>query len=427
MPPFLLIKNKTSHLGIITEIYNTIKNYRNAEKHGAYTPNVFSSSDLERTWQPVFGTNLYDIPANVNYYRSFARACINRKATNLAKSEIFLYRQYKSKKTEIKDHPFINLINSQNSFGQSFMEMLYICEANLSLYGEAYLKINSVQTGMITLGNSGKTPVELYPLSSKYVEPVFNSQGNAVLFYRYGNEKILPEDVIRFKIPDPDNNLKSSAPCKSFNFTLDIDYLMSRSRRAFFKNNARPTLAIQMQGDLEEDASEDKKDKDEANYSGVDNDGRIIYATNGATVTALNTNARELDWNTSRERILDEIMLILDVNAQVMGIFKDSNYNNSINAQRGWISQVLSPYAAMVFNEPLKAFVRKYYDPKIITVMEHNAEYDPQTQLERLKFYSQDGIVKKSKIAEMEGFSEEDVPESSKEITTNNPKENELK
>ncbi len=401
-------------MGLFKEILRTVLDYsdKNTEsKHGTFTPNAFHSGDLAKTWSPIIGSGLLDLPASQNYYRSFARACINRKAMNLSKGQIYIYRQFKSKKTEIKEHPFISLMNTQNSYGQSFKEMLYISEVNLALHGTAYLKVNSIQTGLTALGNKGKTPVELIPIAAKYVTPIYNKANTAVQYYRYGSENILPEDIIRFKIPDPDNNLEGNAPVKSFNFTLDLEYLMSRSRRMFFKNNARPTLAIEMPGELDEDSADLKRENLDKNHAGVDNDGRIIIVENGAKVQALNTASRELDYANSRDQILAEIMLILDVNAQVMGIYKDSNYNNSINAQRGWITQVLAPYADMVFNEPLKAFARKYYDPKLITVMEHAAEYDPETQLQRLEFYAKEKIVKKTIIAEMEGFSAQDVPE----------------
>lgn len=363
-------------------------------------------------WQPVSGLPLFDFNYTRNYYRSFAYACINKKALNISKANIYLYRQYKSKKTEQKEHPFLKLIGSQNSYRQSFKTILYAASANCDINGWAYVKIVTLQTPFTNLGNGGKTPVELIPLPAKNVTPVYDSQNSMVQFYRYGNVKLMPDEVIAFKVPNPESNLEPNPPVKAFNFTLEVDYYMGRSRKAFFENDARPTLSVNFPTGLDPKIFDAYVEKFNGKYAGVNNNGKAIVADNGATINALNTTGRELDYVNSRQQILDEMMLILDLNAQVMGVFKDSNYNNSKNALRGWMENTIVPYADLVFNEPLTDFVKRYYDKNLVTSMEYDLEYDRDMQLKAMEYYTDKLKIKRTVLAEMEGFSEQDLEET---------------
>lgn len=375
-------------------------------------------------WQPVNGLGLFDFNYTRNYYRSFAYACINKKALNVSKANIYLYRQYKSKKTEIKDHPFHKLLRSKNSYGDSFKATLYKASANCDINGWAYVQIITLQTPFLELGKKGKTPVELIPLPAKNVVPVFDSQNSRVEYYRYGTKKLMPEELIVFKVPNPESNLEANAPVKAFNFTLEVDYYMGKSRKSFFENDARPTLSVNFPTPLDPPNFDRYVDIYNRRHSGAANNGKVMVSDNGATINALNTTGRELDYVNSRQQILDEMMLILDLNAQVMGVFKDSNYNNSKNALRGWMENTIIPYADMVFNEPLTAFVYDYYDSKLITTMEYDLEYDRETQLKAMEYYTDKLKIKRTVLAELEGFSEDDLEDTSKQQVPDNNTQN---
>lgn len=394
-----------------------------ADKSEAQHAQTFKASDPPGIWRPILGMDLFDSPSAQGVYRSFAYACINKKAFNISKPNIYLYKRERSKKNEVLEHPFLNLIRSRNSYGQSFREIFWLSSCNCDINGHAFILIGTVQTPFLNLGKKGKTPVELIPLAAKYITPVMDSQNIYVDHWLYSaglkTIKLLPEEVIRFKVPNPDSNILPNPPVKAFNFTLDVDYLQARTRRKFFDNDARPTLHIGFPTQLDPGNFEDYVSRYSRKQSGVSNNGRTIVTDNGATVSALNNGPRELDYANTRRQVLDEIMLMLDVNAQVMGMFEDSNYNNGKNALRGWMENSIIPFSEMVFQEPLNGFIFDYYDKNLLMVLEYDLEYDRDSQIKALEFYSKEGIVKKTKIAELEGFGEDDVPEQSKKQDNN--------
>lgn len=211
------------------------------------------------------------------------------------------------------------------------------------------------------------------------VKPVFDSQNSMITHYKYNNQRLETEEIIRFRVPNPMSNLLPNPPVEAFNFTLDIDYFSARARRKFFDHDARPTLAVTFPNDLGEDFDRYEQTFN-GKHAGQEYNGRAVIVDQGGKVEPLNANPRELDYVNSREQILQEIELILDVNDQVMGRFKDSNYNNSRNAINSWLTNSIQPYADMTFNEPLNKFVYDYYDPRLITVMEYDV-VDPDYNL----------------------------------------------
>jgi HK97 family phage portal protein len=381
-------------MGLIKHIIKSLSEYYSPAE-GRKNNITFKSDDPPGVWKPLLGYDLLDRLGTQDYYKSFAYACINKKAYNLANAEIYLYRQFKSKRTEIPEHPFLKLLRSRNSYGQSFKEMLFLASVNCDLNGSAYLLVSKVEF----LGR--RLPVEFVPLPARFVTPVLDSQNLRVehFLYESGEKsiKINPADIIRFKLPHPESNIYSIAPVSAFNFTLDIEYLQSRYQRRFFDNDGTPGFVISLPKELRDETFERYKKQYKENYSGVDNARNPLILDSGASVTEISRTQKEMDFTNSRKQILEEIMLILDVSKQVMNIFEDSNYSNSRNALMAWIKNSIEPYANMVFNEQLTAFAHDNYDEKLITKMEYDIT-DAELQLKEIDLFAQHGLATKNEL-----------------------------
>lgn len=366
---------------------------------------TFNSDDPPGVWKPLLDLDLSDRPGTEDYYKSFAYACINKKAYNLANANIYLYRQFKSRRTEIENHPFLKLINSLNSYGQSFKEMLFLSSVNCDLKGNAYLLINRAEL----LGS--KIPVEFVPLPAKYVTPILDSQNTSVEYYLYeagsSTLKLKPSDIIRFRLPHPESNIFSFAPVNAFNFTLDIEYLQSRYQRKFFDNDGTPGFVITLPKELRDASFERYKRQYKESHSGVENARSPLILDSSASVTELGRSQREMDFINSRKQILEEIMLILDVSKQVMNIFQDSNYSNSKNALMAWIKNTIEPYSNMVFNQQLTAFVRDNYDTKLITTMEYDVT-DTEMQLREIDLFARHKLATKNELRRVRNWDDYD-------------------
>ena len=89
-------------MGLIKQIINSVYDFYNPGINKVQKNSLsFNSDDPPGVWKPLVGMNLLDCIGTQDYYKSFAYACINKKAYNVANANLYLYRQFKSKRTEI--------------------------------------------------------------------------------------------------------------------------------------------------------------------------------------------------------------------------------------------------------------------------------------------------------------------------------------
>jgi len=171
---------------------------------------LLTSFFKKKSYGNVFGSFSGSSSSAGAVYKSYAYACINARAENVAKAMFYFYNDKTHK--EITNHPFIDLLAKPNKYNQSFKEILHKISTSLDLYGNAYLYVSR---------GIRKVPVSLYFLPSKMVVPVLNQNLTAIDSYDYliANKKLSykPADIIHFSIPDPDNNLLGKATVSSFN------------------------------------------------------------------------------------------------------------------------------------------------------------------------------------------------------------------
>jgi len=207
-------------------------------------------------------------------YKSYAYACINARAENIAKAKVYLYNA--ETKTEIPKHPFLDLIVKPNKQNQTFKEILHKISSSLDLYGNSYVFI---QRGV------RKAPIGLYFLPSNMVNPVYNGQQTEIINYEYivnGQKSIYKtEDIIHFTIPDPDNNLLGKSTISAFNFSLDIDYYQNLYQRNYYLNDAALGLIIETENQMDDNDVERLKSEIQNQYEGSGNVGRTLLLQGG--------------------------------------------------------------------------------------------------------------------------------------------------
>jgi HK97 family phage portal protein len=373
-----------------------------AKLRNSDNPSTQDYSDSVEVWQPIKGFGFYDSIETKSHYKSFAYACIKKRAMNITKGNIYLYKEFKSKRNEVKaDHPFFQLINRNNSFGQSFKEILFLSSCNCDLKGNGYVAVDKVDF----LGSS--LPVNLTPIPAKYVTIHLNSQNTSIEFYECvingKSIKILPENMIRFKIPNPESNILGHAPVSAFNFTLDIDFLMNRTQRKFFDNYANLGTVIETPAGTSERTREKLDNQLQSQYAGSHNAHKGMVLSAGLKVAKTSENNREMDYVKSRQAIRDEICVILDTDKTVMNISDDVNYNNSKSALRNWIENNISPFMGLVFAPPLTQFLKDNYDKRLICEFDYEFATDREMQLKSYENARKYSLKTINQIRELEG------------------------
>ena len=363
-----------------------------------------SISENEKWWQPIGGLNYYD-NISQDVYRSFAYACIHKGAMNFAKGQPYVYRKQRKSKVEIEEHPFLQLTQRLNIYNQSYKDLLYWLYTNMKLYGIQLWQMPIIK---LPLGENAKMIMDIVPIPSRNLTAVYNSQQTLIDHYEVvsGNEvkKYKPEEVIVFKYPHPDNPLGWVAPVSKFNFTLDIDFLQNKHRKAELINGAKLGGVLQYPGKVDSEYAEAQQKKFNQNQSGTENVGKIPLLQNGVSFIPNQMNAKEMDFQQSRKDLRDEIMQILEVDKTVMGVTDDVNRANGKSGLENFIVNTIQPFSDTFYTPKLNAFLKNIYGQRFLFDNEYEFETDRTSQLNTLKFYSDSGKFTDNEIREIEGF-----------------------
>jgi len=359
--------------------------------------------DRDQWWQPISGLSLYDLPANQDAYRSFAYACIHKGAINFAKGHPSVYREQFKKRVEIETHTFLKLTKRLNIYGQSYKDLLYWLYTQMKMYG---FQIWRMPTLSLPIG--GEWLMDIVPVSSKYVTPVFNSQNTLIDYYEYthGNssEKLYPKDIVIFKYPNLDNPLLWTAPVSKFNFTLDIDYLQGKQNKSLLLNNARIPGVLQIPGKVGEEFKKSKQQQWEQEQASPENAGKIAMLGDGMKYIPNQFSPMEMDNRQSRLAIRDEICTILEIDKTIMGITEDVNLANSKSALENFTYNTLIPFSDTFFEPQITAFGKRLYGERFIFDNEYVFETNRELQLKTIKTYTESGKWTDNEIRDLDGY-----------------------
>jgi len=157
-------------MNLFFKYYNGFKSIFAQKTNGKYSPaspaghsgiallHSLKSIFRRKSFSNIFGSSGGSSLSTGAKYKSFAYACINARAENIAKAKVYLYNA--ETKAEIPKHPFLDLIVKPNKQNQTFKEILHKISSSLDLYGNSYVFI---QRGV------RKIPIGLYVLPSNIV------------------------------------------------------------------------------------------------------------------------------------------------------------------------------------------------------------------------------------------------------------------
>lgn len=314
-------------------------------------------------WVNIIGGN--DKESNIAY--SWVYTGITTRAENLINANIYLYQ--KSKSGEIKEldnHPFLDMMNSFNLYGQTFEDIIYSISMNLDVYGNAFVHI---------LKDKANRPAQFILLPTSKITQVFSE--NAVSGYEYRTTtKVLKynvDEIIHFKLPSLDNQFYGTPTIQSCKFAIDIDCFQQTYQKAFYENNGAVGLALQTDHELSDEAFQRTLSMWNDKYSGASNANRVALLDNGLKIETFNNNPKEVDFKESRIELRDEILGKLRVPKNILGITQDVNRANADASIYTFTKFTIEPLSRFIVNG-FNRFLKTQFDPSLYIKFEY--EYD---------------------------------------------------
>ncbi|MDP9351796.1 MAG: phage portal protein [Chloroflexota bacterium] len=274
---------------------------------------------------------------------------INVKATTAANVRQIVMRG--DQEVENPSDELLTLLRRPNRYqtGKRFNRTII---THLELTGNAIVLKNQI--------NGYGQPKELHLLRPSRVRPIYDDTG--IVSYEYtvnGQRKVyLPEEIMHFQYPDPENPLWGLGSVEVGVRTLDLDRYLSEWALNHFANGAKPSGVIKTDStDLK--VLERIADQFRANHQGPRNANRTAVLPTGYEYIpheANPVNNALVDVDSAGR---DKILSLIGVPKQKIGIFEDANYR-STDADNYFYAEVISPLLesdiAPVYSELAEAY-----------------------------------------------------------------------
>lgn len=241
---------------------------------------------------------------------------------------------------QVFQHEILELLNDPTSL-MTPRQLWSLYYQYLNLTGETYLLKLDKQGKPIT--NNAQLPAALFPLPSHMCELKLNNDDYNKSVIVFNGQEFTLDQVIRDINPDPENIFKGLSVISKVSLAVDTDERMKNWNNKLFINGARPSLALEVPGELSEKNFERLNQQIKEKFVGDENTFKHIILENGMRVNPYMMNQQDLDFLSSREFTRDEILSFFKLSKANLGIVDDVNRANNEAQEYRYAKQVIKP------------------------------------------------------------------------------------
>lgn len=261
--------------------------------------------------------------------------CVNKLTGAAARLPLKVYERAEDGRLDARDSAYGALLARPNR-RMNTADLVTWAYASYLIYGEALL---------VKVRDGGGRPVELYPVPS-HTFTVKMVDGRAK--YRIGNgagviEGIDEEDVVHWKRYNPSDSLRGLSVLEPLRATLEAEDAARRSTAAFWRNGARPSIALKHPGKLSEAAAGRLRVQWDSVATGVHNTGATVILEEGLTPEILTVNAADAQYIETRKLNREEVVAAFDIPQAAVGILEHATYNNVTEMMRSLYRDTMAP------------------------------------------------------------------------------------
>ena len=259
-----------------------------------------------------------DAAEQVRHYRHWVYAAVQSIAFQVASTRLDLFARTARGTEEVAQHPFLDLMERVNPLHTRFW-LWAETMTFLELTGNAYWYVAKNRLG---------APAELWLAHSQHMR-VVPDRRRLVRGYVYsrGGEEVFfePEEIIHLKYPNPESPFYGRGPLQAAAEAVDAHESIRRAERNGFRNGVFPSLALETDQEMTEEAVERLRTMLEQKYASPERAGRPLILERGLRARPISLSPREMDFLRSERLTRDEILAIFRVPGAVVGLSEDVN------------------------------------------------------------------------------------------------------
>lgn len=243
-------------------------------------------------------------------------ACVNAIASAVAKVPWHLYEvDVNGERTEIFQHPLIDLMNNVNPFYTRY-QFMYLGTMYKLLVGEEFWQINF---------NQGGKPGELWLAPPAFMTVVPSAQ-NYIDHYEYKRgamataQSFTIDEIIHIMTPNPYNPYRGLSPAQALTTDLDSERFASRYQQKLFFNDATPGFVVKYPA-VDMPSMETRKElmqEWDERFKGFRNRGKTAFLWGGEPQSIVMNNT-DMDFAALRKFSRDAILGAYRIHPSVIG------------------------------------------------------------------------------------------------------------
>lgn len=274
--------------------------------------------------------------AEIYRHQLWVSAVVNKLAKANARLPLKVYERAEGGRREAGTHPYAVLLRRPNQRHSPFFFWLW-SSSTFDVYGEFFW-------GKVR--DAGGRPVQLVPLHPTAMHPEEERDGEVVWTFQNGRvrvEGIRTSDLVQAKTYNPSSFVRGLSPLEPLRRTLENEDAARRATSAFWRNGARPSVALSHPGKLSTEATDRLKLRWNQIAAGVDNTGTTVVLEEGMKPEVLSLSAEEAQYIESRKLNREEVCGEYDVPPPVVHILDRATFSNITEQMRSMYRDTMAP------------------------------------------------------------------------------------
>lgn len=246
---------------------------------------------------------------------------------------------------DARNSPYGQLIRNPNPAMGPKLLWLWVF-STIELYGESLLLKLRDDTGRVR---------ELHPIHPSNVvvrrNPVSGLIEYGYMAYSQMAQGLIvfpATEIVHFRGYNPENSIRGLSPCEPLRQTLLSEDAMRRGQTALWKNGARPSVLLTMEGTLTDKATERLKASWDAAHTGVDSWGKTAVLENGVTPHVVQQTPEDMQYLEGRRLNREECCAVWDVPPPAVQILDRATFSNITEQMRSLYRETTAPRLELV-------------------------------------------------------------------------------
>lgn len=280
--------------------------------------------------------------------------------------------------------------------------------STLEIYGETYVaKVR---------GNNGKV-ISFMPMHPSRVAIKRNDDGSYQYSFQAGAGTgtglvyFKEEDVVPFKLFNPDKLERGLSRMESIRSTIFDEDSSRTATQAMWRNSGRPNLVLSSEKQLGKEGRDRLRDAFNIAHQGSSNTGKTLVLEDGVTAVPFQLTAVEMQFIESRKLNREEVCGVYDVAPPIVHILDRATFSNISAQMRAFYRDTMAPRLEFI-QDVMDFYVgREFSETKTMEFgVDDVIRGDFETRAESARALVQTGIATPNEGREFVGLDRSDNP-----------------